>query len=860
MIIGVSAWCAAGSLAVLSSNAATPRVVALAPWWVALVATMLAALVPGWRSRPMTATLALLSALPWLPIPLPAVALLWTGPLAWVPIAAAFAVAEGGRSLAWAGRRCGAGGPARATTLAAIGSLMIGLLGAWAANPRVPGGDEPHYLVITQSLLQDGDLQIENNHTARDYAAYFGGTINPDFLVRGRGSVIYSIHAPGVSALVLPAFAIAGFRGAQATLILLFAITGALMWRSAWRLTGDVSAAWFAWAAVAGSTTMALLSFMVFPDAPGACAVAAGVFLLVSLRRSSARAMVGGSAALAALPWLHTRFSILAGALGLAVVVMLLVDGTRPWPARWRRTALFLLVPIVSAIAWLASFYWLYGTIDPRAPYGPNPELRSWIWGAVTGLFVDQQFGLTTYAPVLAVAWLGAVMRAPREWRLLSALCIAIVLIYTLAVASYWMWWAGVPGLPARFLTAAAPLLAVPLAVVWARSTPGGRTALLTILVVSLGITAMVLITDRGAMAWNRRDAQAAWLEWLNPVVNLPRMWPSFFWNGEGAFLRHVAVLAGLVMALWAAARLVLRRCAQDAAAARGVVAAAMLMGAMVVTEAGWTVTASVPLDPARAQLEVHAASGSGAPVWQVGQGVGRWDATTAPMRIRRDEAPLVDRPSPVVLALGNVPAGSYRLDVTSPQVLSGELSVRIGRSAAPLRRFALASATSQSFPLSLPAGAAVLVAEAPNADLARQWQITLLPVSPANPIDRFARVQAVFGDSEAFFLDENVFVEADGFWVRGGRTAQVVLSRGEGAAGQTRVLQLRNGGAANTVTVRSGAWLAAFSPGEWQERAVTLPAADASGAWPLVITSASGFRPSDVAGQDTRFLGVWVR
>lgn len=27
-----------------------------------------------------------------------------------------------------------------------------------------PGCDEPHYLVITQSLLHDGDLKIEGNH------------------------------------------------------------------------------------------------------------------------------------------------------------------------------------------------------------------------------------------------------------------------------------------------------------------------------------------------------------------------------------------------------------------------------------------------------------------------------------------------------------------------------------------------------------------------------------------------------------------------------------------------------------------------------------------------------------------------
>ena len=86
------------------------------------------------------------------------------------------------------------------TTLALVAT-------AWALSPRLPGGDEPHYLIITQSLLEDGDLRIENNHQARDYASYFHGTLNPDFLHRGRNEVIYSIHAPGLPVLVAPLFA-----------------------------------------------------------------------------------------------------------------------------------------------------------------------------------------------------------------------------------------------------------------------------------------------------------------------------------------------------------------------------------------------------------------------------------------------------------------------------------------------------------------------------------------------------------------------------------------------------------------------------------------------------------------------------
>ena len=87
---------------------------------------------------------------------------------------------------------------------------MLFSASAWWVSPRIPGGDEPHYLIITQSLIADGDLRIEDNHRRREYAAYVDGELKPDYLRRGRDGAIYSIHAPGVSALVLPAFAAGG--------------------------------------------------------------------------------------------------------------------------------------------------------------------------------------------------------------------------------------------------------------------------------------------------------------------------------------------------------------------------------------------------------------------------------------------------------------------------------------------------------------------------------------------------------------------------------------------------------------------------------------------------------------------------
>src|SRR5947199_249206 len=96
---------------------------------------------------------------------------------------------------------------ARAMSLNATGAIVFSAiafsLGAWAVAPRQPVGDEPHYLIITQSLLLDHDLQIENNHRRGDYRAYFrGGDMKPDYLNRGANGQIYSIHAPGLPVLI----------------------------------------------------------------------------------------------------------------------------------------------------------------------------------------------------------------------------------------------------------------------------------------------------------------------------------------------------------------------------------------------------------------------------------------------------------------------------------------------------------------------------------------------------------------------------------------------------------------------------------------------------------------------------------
>jgi hypothetical protein len=754
--------------------------------------------------------------------------------MAWLPIIAALATALGTGWLGRVGQRLRAHEPRRASALVAVLTFVFGSLTLWSLSPRLPGGDEPHYLIITQSLWLDGDLRIENNHTRRDYAEYFSGELRPDYINRGQDREIYSIHAPGVSALVLPAYVVFGLRGAQLTMLLCLVLTGVLVWRLSLAATGDGAAAWFAWASVMGATTTMVIGVMVFPETPAAVGVAAGVWLLVGLAKDhtivSTRQVIAVSAALAALPWLHTRFAILAAGLGLAIAIALPL----------RRVMTFLAIPVLSAVGWFLSFWLIYGTVDPRAPYRGAESIREWIWGAVAGLFADQQFGLLAFAPVLVAAGVG-VWRAPSRPLRLVCGAIAVILVgYTVAVASYHMWWAGLPGLPARFLTATLPLLAVPLAIGWTRSGAGGRVVLLALLSVSWLMTTLVVAHDHGAFAFNYRDGQAAWLEWLSPVVNLPRAWPSFFWRSQGAFLTHVAAWIAVWVAGWALLRVL--------NSSRVAVAMWLLCSLMVSAEVGWRRNGVTGLDPARSQLAIHAASRT----WSLG--------AATDLVVRADEAPLSDRPTPILLAVGPVPAGDYLLGLERPVSQPTAVTARIGRSRAPLQQWSLTPGDTSPMALSLPAGATLLVVEAGSADTAAGLSVTLTPVGKAMQTAGVARSFAVHDDTPVYFLDDNVFVEPAGFWIRGGRETHVVWSAGPSSAGRTRVLRLRNGGGANEVTVTIGGWSEVVPLEPWQERLVTLPAADATGTWRVAIRSSSGFRPSEVSGgTDDRYLGVWV-
>ena len=141
---------------------------------------------------------------------------------------------------------------------------------AWQVAPSVPGGDEPHYLIITQSLLKDGDLRIENNHraatTARTSPATCQAGLPPP---RAQRRDLFDPRAGPAGARRARRSRIAGYHGRRG-LPDPAGVGRAARWRGTSRgwSRGDADAAWFGWAAVTLSASGVFHSFTVYPGRP----------------------------------------------------------------------------------------------------------------------------------------------------------------------------------------------------------------------------------------------------------------------------------------------------------------------------------------------------------------------------------------------------------------------------------------------------------------------------------------------------------------------------------------------------------------------------------------------------------------
>jgi hypothetical protein len=334
--------------------------------------------------------------------------------------------------------------------------LVFGVLLAAAARSHVqvgPEGDEPHYLMVAESLLRDGDLALEKDYAERRYASFHDGVLEPHYRVRGKGGEIYSLHAVGLSILILPAWALAGYAGVTVFMTMIAALVVREVREWVLELPGREGLAEAAGWLTALSPPLVYYAGLVFTEVPAALCLSAGLRLSRREHLGTREAVIVGCAA-AAMSWLNVRYAPLA-----TVVVA---------HALWRhprvRTLLSVLAPCaVSAAGLLLYHQALYGFWDPRRVYGRRPEFAlATLPEGLPGLLLDQEFGLLVYAPALVLSLLGLVYLIRRDRDVGLAVLAAVGAVFL--TAATWHMWRGGFNPPARFLVPIVPLLWVSVA------------------------------------------------------------------------------------------------------------------------------------------------------------------------------------------------------------------------------------------------------------------------------------------------------------------------------------------------------------------------------------------------------------
>jgi hypothetical protein len=581
-------------------------------------------------------------------------------------------------------------------------------------------------------------------------------------------------------------------------------------------------------------------------------------------RDESAWPWLAHGAALAMLPWMHTRFALLAGALG--ALVLLRLGSSRNAAGK---AVAFMAVPALSAVCWVGFFVSIYGTPDPSAPYANEEAAARFVPGGLAGLLFDQRFGLLAYAPVLivALAGLGWMVR-DRARRRLGLELLFVLVPYLVAVTHFAMWWGGTSA-PARFFVPVLPMLVIPAAAGWTairhRST---RATALATLVFTAFASASLVFVDGGRLAFNIRQGYALWLEWLNAGTDLSRGLPSWWRGSEGIFYVQIAVWILAIAAAWAILRALegtsrLRTSGALAAAA----GTAYAVAAMCAITALWSMAGirGGVLTPGQMELLRRLRSEQPALVREL----------PAMRRLARQDVPAMLRIAPArsttlggagqndrpLYQIPAVPAGRYRLELRGARA-AGWLMVGIGRDQFSIRSGPLAS-PPEPILLDFPVDVRAIVVRGDEQARASIGALTIVPLSLVRTSARVARGTATravrYDGTTAYFLDDRSFAEPSAFWVGGGRTSSVVVQ--SDVPGDLTIL-VRNGPVANHAALRAGTWAAEFPLAPGEERHVQVPADAAHSATLLTIQSASGFRPSwvDPNSRDTRFLGLWIQ
>ena len=414
------------------------------------------------------------------------------------------------------------------------------------------GGDEPHYLLTAESLLDDGNVDVKDEYAERAYQDFYPYELDKHGKeTEGR---LNEPHGIGFPLFILPAYAAGGAEGVELFLAAIAALAVALAYRLALRVVPDPWA--LGAAAVAGlSPPFVAYGSAVYPELTAGAALAGATLLALRLdERPGWRSAFGCFALLGVLPWLGTKYALPGLVIGVFAARTL-------WRARRRTLAVGAVELSLFSVALMVGVNEvLYGGPTPYSAdvAGETATDASFPVGylervyRLVALFIDREYGLLRWAPVFALVfaglwWLWRSLRdrlaravpGVREIELAAGLCAAALgaqlIVAFLAPTMFGFWF------PPRHLLASLPL-AIPLVAWGLRRAPRVGIALSAL---TLAASVWLYVDVRwvgGSFVTERPDAPFGPLEDAFPLFGPDGGWGYWLAAAIGLALAALAV------------------------------------------------------------------------------------------------------------------------------------------------------------------------------------------------------------------------------------------------------------------------------------------------------------------------------
>ena len=342
--------------------------------------------------------------------------------------------------------------------LGAIASLFALLLISQVLGPlKGLTGDEPHYLVVAHSIVNDGDLDLRDDYAVEKawQSFYSGSSLQPHY-APGLGGH-YSTHQTGLAFYLVPFYwlgiafgnVIFWVRLAMAVLWVAMAVNIYLLCRDL-GLPRDVSVA--AWLFAVFSVPLAFYSYSIYPEVPAALLAIAGLRSMVRWdgRRLLNPAMAGLFIAL--IPWLGVKYSAISI---VAAASFLVMAWSRKAPML-RTTAALLAAPALALAGFAVYLLVFYGTPTPSAIYtgvgkGSRPlaAINSQAirdgglaiadrMRAALMYFFDQRDGILFYSPIYLFGIVGILLAAFSRLKAVGAMIAIFAAQWSIYIYTGW--------------------------------------------------------------------------------------------------------------------------------------------------------------------------------------------------------------------------------------------------------------------------------------------------------------------------------------------------------------------------------------------------------------------------------------